>query len=125
MRVVLIGAAWGLGLLVATGEPVMLGSPEEGKSIFERRCVQCHGPEGRGDGPLAPFLSPQPASLISAGTSVKTDEELFAIITNGKPRTAMPGWEDMLSAQQRWDLVAYIRSLVSFHPEPLTPGPPS
>ena len=53
--------------------------------IYVERCAVCHGLQGRGDGPEAPFLSPRPTSLISAGTSVKSDAELLAIIANGKP----------------------------------------
>lgn len=99
------------------------GDPEQGRRIFEQRCAVCHGPEGRGDGPNAPFLSPRPASLISAGTSVKTDEELLAIIANGKPRTAMTGWKDILSDQEQRDVLAFIRALVRFQ-RPLTPPLP-
>lgn len=99
------------------------GIPEQGKTIFEDRCAVCHGKQGRGDGPEAPFLSPRPASLISAGTSVKTDGELLAVIANGKPRTSMPAWKDLLTEEQRRDVLAYIRTLVRFQPKPLTPPP--
>ena len=95
---------------------------EEGKLIFEDRCASCHGLQGRGDGPQAPFLSPRPSSLISAGTSAKSDIDLLATITNGKPRTAMPAWKDLLTEEQRRDVLAYVRSLVRFH-KPATPRP--
>lgn len=111
--------------IAATSAAAPVGVPEQGKPIFEARCASCHGLHGRGDGPQAPFLSPRPASLISAGTSVKTDVELFAIINNGKPRTAMPAWKDALDEQERRDVLAYIRTLVRFHPKPLTPPPPN
>jgi mono/diheme cytochrome c family protein len=62
--------------------------------------------------------------LISAGTSVKTDAELLAVIANGKPRTSMPAWKDLLTEEQRRDVLAYIRTLVRFGPKPLTPPPP-
>ncbi|MDE3018421.1 MAG: cytochrome c [Nitrospirota bacterium] len=100
-----------------------VGIPEQGRPIFEARCASCHGPQGRGDGPQAPFLSPRPASLISAGTSVKTDAELLAVITNGKPRTSMPAWNGLLTEQERRDVLAYIRTLVRFHPHSPTPPP--
>nr|MBI3611970.1 cytochrome c [Nitrospirota bacterium] len=112
-------------LTASTSAAAPVGVPEQGKPIFEQRCASCHGLQGRGDGPQAPFLSPRPASLISAGTSVKTDAELFAVINNGKPRTAMPAWKDALNEQERRDVLAYIRTLVRFHPRPLTPPPPS
>ncbi len=112
-------------LLVAEVNGVIRGTPEQGKTIFQERCASCHGFEGKGDGPRAPFLSPRPANLISAGTSIQTDEELLNVITHGKPRTAMPAWKDLLTDRQRQDLVAYIRSLVRFHPQSLTPPPPN
>ncbi len=117
--VVLLGAT---RLLDARQAPA--GPLEEGRQIFQRHCAGCHGPGGRGDGPQAPFLSPRPANLISAATSVKTDAELLAIITNGMPRTSMPAWQDRLTEPQRRDVLAYIRSLIRFQPAPLTPPPP-
>ncbi|WP_447975395.1 c-type cytochrome [Nitrospira sp. Kam-Ns4a] len=123
VRLVLLAPCLALSLgAAAKGLPP--GDPQRGKPIFEQRCAVCHGPQGRGDGPEAPFLSPRPASLISAATSVKSDAELLATIANGKPRTAMPAWKDVLSEQERRDVLAYIRSLVRFQPQPLTPPPP-
>lgn len=99
------------------------GVPEAGKAIYEQRCAVCHGPQGRGDGPEAPFLSPRPGSLISAGTSVKSDADLLAVISNGKPRTAMPAWKDLLTDEQRRDVLAYVRTLVRFYKPPVQPPP--
>ncbi|MGH7236812.1 MAG: c-type cytochrome [Nitrospiraceae bacterium] len=107
---------------VLRGAPDRVG--ERGRAIYLDRCAVCHGPQGRGDGPEAPFLSPRPASLISAGTSVKSDAEFLAVIANGKPRTAMPAWKDRLSEEQRREVLAYIRSLIRFQPQSLTPPPP-
>lgn len=119
LATVSLATAW--GTVAHSGSPAV---PEKGREVFEQRCAVCHGPQGRGDGPEAPFLSPRPASLISAGTSVKSDAELLTIIANGKSRTAMPAWKDVLSEEQRKDVLAYIRTLVRFHPKPLTPPPP-
>jgi mono/diheme cytochrome c family protein len=110
--------------LTAGVEANVPGVPEQGKPIYEDRCASCHGLQGRGDGPQAPFLSPRPGNLVSAGISVKSDKELLAVIANGKPRTAMPAWKDLLTEEERRDVLAYIRSLVRFN-EPLTPAPPN
>jgi mono/diheme cytochrome c family protein len=117
-------AALALALLtagLAGGAPSLRGNPDEGRLIFEDRCASCHGRQGRGDGPQAPYLSPRPASLISAGTSVKSDAELLAVIAEGKARTAMPAWKDLLTEEQRRDVLAYIRTLVRFHKSPTPP----
>ncbi len=109
---------------ILTGRVVTAaGSPEQGRVIYMERCVICHGPQGRGDGPEAAFLSPRPASLISAATSVKSDAELLETIANGKPRTSMAAWKDVLTEEQQRDVLAYIRSLIQFQPKPLTPPP--
>lgn len=117
-------ASWLLMLPACVGRGAPASPAERGQAIYLERCAVCHGPQGRGDGPEAPFLSPRPASLISAGSSVKPDTELLAVIANGKPRTAMPAWKDRLSEEQRRDVLAYIRSLIRFQPKPLTPPPP-
>jgi mono/diheme cytochrome c family protein len=95
-----------------------------GKMIYESRCLECHGSEGRGDGEKAPFLSPRPGSLVSAATSAKSDRDLLRTIENGKPRTAMPAWKDILTEEEMREVLRYVRSLVHFS-RPLTPVPPS
>ena len=99
-------------------------SVERGKTIYDRRCAVCHGPQGRGDGPEAPFLSPRPSSLLSAATSVKSDAELLQIIEKGKPRTAMPAWKESLSDAERREVLSYIRSLIRFQ-KSVIPAPPA
>jgi mono/diheme cytochrome c family protein len=112
-----------LGAASAADASRDLSAIDRGKAVYDQRCAMCHGVHGKGDGPEAPFLSPRPSNLISAGTSVKSDVELLDIITNGKPRTAMPAWKEELAEQQRRDVLAYIRSLVHFQ-RSLTPPPP-
>lgn len=98
-------------------------STARGKMIYENRCVECHGVEGRGDGEKASSLSPRPGSLVSAATSAKSDRDLLRTIQNGKPRTAMPAWKDVLTEDEIHDVLRYVRSLVHFN-RTLTPSPP-
>ena len=101
-----------------------LGDPEKGRSIYLEHCSECHGDEGKGDGPRASVLAPGPGNLVSAATSAKSDKELLSILTNGVPRTAMQGWKDRLSEQDRQHVLAFIRSFVRFQAPSLTPPPP-
>jgi mono/diheme cytochrome c family protein len=119
-----------IALLIATGTarivPAVQSSSagvEQGRRIYETRCLDCHGPQGRGDGVKAPFLSPRPGNLVSAATAAKSDKDLLNVIANGRPRTAMPAWKDQLSEEEQRQVLRYIRSLVQFH-HPLTPPPP-
>lgn len=88
----------------------MKGDPASGKTIFEKNCVTCHGAEGKGDGPAAIALNPKPKSFIDPIIVAKPDKELFDTITKGRPGTPMTSYEKILSEQQRWDVLAHIRS---------------
>jgi mono/diheme cytochrome c family protein len=82
----------------------------EGARIFKDMCVICHGPEGRGDGPQARILSPEPQDFTNrAYMETKTDEELIDVTRDG--RGPMPGFGDELTEQQIRDVVAYIRTM--------------
>jgi mono/diheme cytochrome c family protein len=120
----LVPAHCGIAALAVLAAAETPPGADRGRGIFEQRCAVCHGQEGRGDGAQAPFLSPRPASLISAGTSAKSDQDLLKVIANGKPRTAMSGWKDVLSEEEQREVLRYIRTLVRFH-RPLTPPPPT
>ena len=113
-------------LLVSVASAATPGDPfslEEGRTIYQRHCADCHGPEGRGDGQQATSLSPRPGNLVSAQTSAKSDQELLKIISHGRPSTAMFGWADKLSPEEQSAVLAYIRSLVKFT-RSATPPPP-
>jgi mono/diheme cytochrome c family protein len=125
-RRIAIGGVLGWLLGVIGSAPAAPEAPtdlEQGRTIYERHCADCHGPEGRGDGRLAISLSPRPGNLVSAQTSAKSDQELLKIIAKGRPRTAMGGWDERLSQEDQAAVLAYIRSLVKFTRSG-TPTPP-
>jgi len=95
------------------------GDVEAGKAVYMKRCSQCHGLEGKGDGPAAGFMLPRPRIFYenkdykfrtTPDGEIPTDRDLFNIISRGLPGTAMPGFE-VLPEQERWDVVAFIKSL--------------
>ncbi len=108
---------------IAPAQPDSAPPDDTGRRVYEQRCLDCHGPQGRGDGIKAPFLSPRPGNLISAATAAKSDKDLLKVIANGRPRTAMPAWKDQLSEDEQRAVLRYIRSLVRFY-QPATPPPP-
>ena len=91
---------------------------ERGKEVYEESCAHCHGTEGRGDGSAAENLLPRPRDFTRGLYKIRstesgelpTDQDLFDIITIGMPGSSMPGWETSLSADDRWELVAYIKT---------------
>ncbi len=82
-----------------------------GKKIFAQQCVVCHGQSGKGDGPTAQFLGKKVANLTSPQVQSQTDGELFWKISNGN--APMPGFKTILSDEQRWQVITYIRQLAS------------
>ncbi len=85
-------------------------SIQAGAMLYEANCARCHGADARGGGPDAGTTRVRPPSLVSGHITDHSDEELFAIISEGLPG-GMPAWEDTLSEDERRDVVTYIRSL--------------
>ncbi len=112
---------------------------EQGRAIYERSCLFCHGGAGKGDGPAGWFLgrysAPRPRDFTvgeykfrtTASGEAPTDQDLFRTLTRGIPGF-MPSFAG-LSAEDRWALIAYIKSLSDvFRQEaakPLSIGLPS
>jgi len=80
----------------------------EGKSLFAANCASCHGDRGTGDGPAAGALAPSPTNFL---LKKPTEERAWEVLENGVPGTAMPPWQNQLSADQRHALVEFVRSL--------------
>lgn len=82
----------------------------DGKIIYEQMCVLCHGIRGKGNGEAALHLESQPADFLAIKNIPKeTDGEIFWKITVGKP--PMSSYDELLTEDQRWQLVNYIREL--------------
>ncbi|MEX0830933.1 MAG: cytochrome c [Nitrospirales bacterium] len=91
---------------------VATGDAEKGKEVFRTHCLNCHGSQGRGDGPVADQLTPRPANLTSEKVQQKSDNDLLIIVREGKQGTSMPAWKGELSDQKMLDVLAYLRGLV-------------
>ncbi|HLJ16711.1 MAG TPA: cytochrome c [Bryobacteraceae bacterium] len=104
--------------------PESPSSPESvlrGKELYQKtlKCAECHGAEGRGDGPSAATLrdvkgNPNPPYDFTAGSRFKcgqSDQDLARIFLTGLDGTPMPTFADYLQGDQIWDLVHYLRSL--------------
>ncbi len=97
----------------APQNPIPAGpdSLQTGEALYLQNCLPCHGEQGRGDGPAGLALNPRPADLTEHTVpGLHPDWQLFEWITNGTPGSAMPAFRDLLSEEQRWHLVNYIRT---------------
>ncbi len=109
-----------LGCLVLLPAPALAaGDVARGAVVYKKNCEQCHGVDGAADGPAAETMLPRPR-IFKDNSSYKfrttpsgelpLDQDLFNIISRGLPGTSMPDF-DSLGEQDRWDLVAFIKSL--------------
>ena len=82
-----------------------------GKLVFERVCATCHGREGDNNGSVIVARGAfAPTVLVSPVVRDMPDGRLFHIATFGGP-TKMKGYGDLLSREDRWQVVLYIREL--------------
>jgi mono/diheme cytochrome c family protein len=92
-----------------------------GKRLFGVTCAPCHGAEGRGGGAVTtndPTANPPirrypvPAPLLSGAGAVsaqRSDGYIYLTIRNGG--AVMPAYGSSLTEEERWSIVAYIRTL--------------
>lgn len=106
-------------ILIALPGAYATGNISNGKIIFTKSCLGCHGETGEGNGPAANSFKPKPANFVSPSYKDSIDKnpvdysdtELENIVSNGRTGTAMPAWKKGLTPSQISDVVVYIRSL--------------
>ena len=82
----------------------------DGAQVFKNNCASCHGPQGHGDGPAGAALNPQPKDLAEL-QDIAGDDFLFWRISEGVDGTSMIGWSGILTDEQIWQLVSFVRTL--------------
>lgn len=82
-----------------------------GQAVFMTYCEVCHGPEGKGDGPVAKRGYPTPPSILEAQAKSRTmgDGQIFHMITYGGEN--MPSYAAQLLPEDRWRSVLWVREL--------------
>ncbi len=90
--------------------PLGADAATEGAKVFKTNCESCHGPQGHGDGPAGEALDPKPKNL-GALQQTATDDYLFWRVNTGKPGTSMAAWQGILTEEQIWQAIAFIRTL--------------
>lgn len=90
--------------------PLDESATELGAETFQSTCASCHGEKGRGDGPASASLNPPPKNLFELKEQVG-DDYLYWKISEGSLGTAMLAWKGILTEEQIWELVSFIRNL--------------
>lgn len=84
-------------------------SIRRGKEGYANYCIMCHGPKGDGNGTIGQSFAPLPSDLRRALVQNQSDGRLFSTLTFGLKRHPALGF--MLSEEERWAIIHYIRSL--------------
>src|ERR1700677_1251192 len=116
-----------------------VGDAQQGKLVYEKYCVLCHGEKGDGKGHFAEATTPMPRDFrqgtfkwrTTPSGSLPTDADLEKILITGLYGTSMSSMRTTLSHQQRLDVIAYIKTFsprfATEKPEPpitIPPEPP-
>ncbi|MCB1860313.1 MAG: cytochrome c [Gammaproteobacteria bacterium] len=85
-----------------------------GEELYTGNCATCHGVSGRGDGEAGKSLNPRPANIAAfSKMPMASDGYLYwTIAEGGTPLgTAMPVFKSVLSEEQIWEIILYLRRL--------------
>ncbi|MBI3391773.1 MAG: c-type cytochrome [Nitrospirae bacterium] len=91
----------------------------QGKKLYrEMKCWECHGDEGRADGPSTGTLKDDSGEAILANDFTRgiykgggTLSDIVFRFATGMDGTPMPSYEDSLKEPERWALARYVKSL--------------
>jgi mono/diheme cytochrome c family protein len=112
-----LGLTLCLGATAALAAAPFAPSAARGQAVYQKACAACHGETGNGKGQGAAPLNPKPRDFTTGiykfrTTSLgelPTDSDLLKVVTNGIPHTQMPPFKNVLTGQERLDVVAYIK----------------
>ena len=89
-----------------------------GKAVYYRNCMYCHGDDLDGKGHFANAFNPLPANFRDGGTISQLEETyVYWRVATGGPglpqgatpwNSSMPVWQDFLSDEEIWQVVAYV-----------------
>ena len=91
--------------------PPTTASVQVGQRLYAERCASCHGPSGRGNGPLATGLRPPPADLVMH-VPLHADRDLFQTIHDGIAGTAMAPFGGQMTEEEIWHTINYLKTFV-------------
>jgi hypothetical protein len=99
---------------------------ENGRQVYYRNCVFCHGDNLSGNGMFVHALDPVPTNFTDAGTiAMLRDTFLFWRISKGGPGlpdeggpwdSAMPAWEKFLKEEEMWEVNLFLYDFTGLRP---------
>ncbi len=89
-----------------------------GRQVYLQRCWMCHGDAGQGEGPDGKHLAPMPANFTEADPKTMPDSDWYWRVSQGIGNAAMPQWRLLLSEEDRWAAIKYIKATFANPSEP-------
>jgi len=99
---------------------------ENGRKVYYRNCVFCHGDDLSGNGMFVHGLDPLPTNFADQGAiAMLRDTFLFWRIAKGGPGlpeeggpwdTAMPVWEKHLKEEEMWEAILFLYDFTGQRP---------
>ena len=100
------------GRSVANPVPATAANIDAGKHAFAYYCVACHGRDGQNTGvPFAGVMAPPVPSMANADVQAYSDGQLKWVIEHGVFPSGMPASKGILSDEEMWQIVRYLRAL--------------
>jgi mono/diheme cytochrome c family protein len=112
----LVPAGATMGAFFGNVVPAIAQAQVDGETIYQERCSFCHGENGDGNGPVAPYLSPRPRDFTTGQFRFRTTasgelplhEDVVKIVREGVHGTAMPAWANILTEAEIEAVVNYL-----------------
>lgn len=106
--IAILATAW-MALLptASAGERPAKGGTIRPDVLYHNYCSVCHGDRGDGRSRAQGSLNPPPRDFTTAGEL--TREAMIALVTYGKPGTAMTAWKTQLTDEEIASVVDYVR----------------
>jgi len=82
-----------------------------GKAVYFTFCAQCHGPGYDGKGTVGQSFAPQPTDIRSSTVQSKPAGALFKSVSYGIPGGRQPPLETTITIDDRWSVVAFVKSM--------------
>ncbi len=119
-------SADGYSVLVVPPRVAQNYDAADAQNLYTVNCQVCHGASFQGDGPIRKFMTkgPFPANLHDPVTVQSTDGDLFGFVSGGGRQglsaisrgrdssSPMPAFNKLLTEDDRWALVLYLRSQI-------------
>jgi mono/diheme cytochrome c family protein len=96
--------------------PPTSGNLTEGARTYEAHCAVCHGGAANRVSPLKDKFSPAVPQLVDR-VPRDPDGEFWLITKHGYRLTGMPAWDGILSDDEIWKVIAFVKHSDKLPPE--------